>query len=462
MRKAVLLFILTVVSAVNYGQIIADHTVVDKYDDIPQYYLNEVKKMLFVIAGESHSRGYTNGLEALEVQNADFAVGYANPPETPTSSYLRITHAVWGDVDHTTGWVSQIGEEDWYTSSAAISQIKAGITYSYNNNREISAIGFGWCYDGGATSSKPYLAATQQYIDYCSSNGYKTKVYFTTGPVDDWNARDETGYLKSRFYDSIRNYVKANSSRILFDYADILCYDNGSSTPNYATYNGHNFPIITPTNDTPDGTAHISSTGELRLAKAVWWMLARMAGWDGSTTNIPVTGITVKGAGGATSISTDNGTLQLSATITPSDASNKNVTWSLQNGNGTLATISSAGLIKALANGTVTAKATATDGSGIAGTLTITITNQVITGISENENGESVSLKKNGSQIIVNYQKNNDFQSIHIYDIMGHAILNRQLPEDEYSFDLSAMVPGIYLLVLSGRNLSKTFKISLP
>ena len=36
-------------------QIIADHTVVDRYDDIPAYYIAEVKKMLVWFAGESHS-----------------------------------------------------------------------------------------------------------------------------------------------------------------------------------------------------------------------------------------------------------------------------------------------------------------------------------------------------------------------------------------------------------------------
>ncbi len=30
-------------------QIIADHTVVDKYDDIPEYYIEEVKKMVLSV-----------------------------------------------------------------------------------------------------------------------------------------------------------------------------------------------------------------------------------------------------------------------------------------------------------------------------------------------------------------------------------------------------------------------------
>ena len=43
------------VTQLHYGQIIADHTVVDRYSDIPQQHLDEVKKMWLVIAGESHS-----------------------------------------------------------------------------------------------------------------------------------------------------------------------------------------------------------------------------------------------------------------------------------------------------------------------------------------------------------------------------------------------------------------------
>ena len=62
---------------------------------------------------------------------------------------------------------------------------------------------------------------------------------------------------------------------------------------------------------------------------------------------IPVTGITVTGASGATTITTDNGTLQLTATVTPTDATNKTVTWSVVNGTGQ-ATINSTGLLTAV------------------------------------------------------------------------------------------------------------------
>ncbi len=96
-----------------------------------------------------------------------------------------------------------------------------------------------------------------------------------------------------------------------------------------------------------------------------------------AVTNIPVNGITVTGANGAKTISTYHGTLQVSAAILPANATNKTIAWSVQNGTGQ-ATISASGLVTALSNGTVTARATANDGSGIYGTLIITISNQIV------------------------------------------------------------------------------------
>ena len=89
---------------------------------------------------------------------------------------------------------------------------------------------------------------------------------------------------------------------------------------------------------------------------------------------IPVESISLSGG---TSINTDNGTLQLSATVLPDDATNKSIVWSVVNETG-IAAISASGLLTAQKDGTVKVIASANDGSGVIGELTITITNQVI------------------------------------------------------------------------------------
>jgi uncharacterized protein YjdB len=135
------------------------------------------------------------------------------------------------------------------------------------------------------------------------------------------------------------------------------------------------------------GQATISSSG-LVTAVAFGNVTATATATDGSGISgsmvitissllIPVTGITVTGAGGITTISADNGSLQLSATVTPLNATDHSVTWSLINVTGQ-AIINTAGTLTAIANGTVTAIATANDGSGISGSADITITNQSV------------------------------------------------------------------------------------
>ena len=92
---------------------------------------------------------------------------------------------------------------------------------------------------------------------------------------------------------------------------------------------------------------------------------------------VPVTGITITVEEGTSTITTYNGTLQLSPAVLPTDATDKRVTWLVVNGTGQ-ATISDSGLVTAINNGTVTVMATSNDGSGVYGTLIINISNQII------------------------------------------------------------------------------------
>jgi len=303
--------------------IIADHTVVDRFDDIPDEYIDKVKKMLFIPAGESHSNGILGGLtlvEALDSRyNSDQGDGTGGP-DPYTNTKLRAERAFWGDYSNASGWITMYGEEDWFTNSTGIARTKAGWDYMHANGWDIAATGLIWCWDmfgsmstgadpvygchwfgatlNGPEGSKPwgldaadfdvtgntvcmdtYLNTTDAYDTYCATNGYPTRVFFATGPVDAYGSPEERyqAYLK---YEHIRDFVLEDSTRILFDYADILCYnDNGSTATE--TWNGHTFPVGTSANTLPEQVGHISNTGALRLGKATWWMLARIAGWDG-------------------------------------------------------------------------------------------------------------------------------------------------------------------------------------
>ena len=335
MRRIILLFALTGISLIQYGQIIADHTVVDKYDKIPQQYIDAVKKMLVDIAGESHSSGYRIGVNLLEAYNSKFQVKtYDGSIPAYSDNNLRL------------GKHTSVGEADFYTSQTAINGYKTLITSQKNTGNPYSVMGFGWCWDmtwqnapggtkdpvhnvrwagsseggpngnlrwglnsedqtltGNSVCMDTYLNAVEQYIKHCTDNGYSTIVIFTTGPVDNEEsnmAGTENGFQRELKHDYIRSYVNSNNTRILFDYADILCHNNsgvkyvanwndGGTLRPHANIHPDNMKDYDASwniiSTTEDGD-HIGEVGAMRLAKAMWWMLARIAGWDGVITGL--------------------------------------------------------------------------------------------------------------------------------------------------------------------------------
>jgi hypothetical protein len=313
------------------NHIIADHNIVDRYDDIPAEYIAKVKKMMVFLGGLSHAKGYRVGLELLEKLNTNYQVlTFSSEPVPPRSDdYLRFGQPFnWG--------------EQMYTSESYVSSMKGHITGQNTKGNAFDVVGLGWCYtmhwvnpvggtedpvhkvrwagssDGGPEGNKrwgldsddqiltgnsicmdTYLKQVDDYNAYFKSHNVPTIVIFTTGPVDNEDAPiagTETGFQRELKHDHIRAYVAADESRILFDYADILCWNN--SGEKYTANWNDNGTLRSHANIHPDnvkdydsswnviayqgGDYHIGEVGCLRIAKAMWWMLARIAGWDGN------------------------------------------------------------------------------------------------------------------------------------------------------------------------------------
>jgi hypothetical protein len=95
---------------------------------------------------------------------------------------------------------------------------------------------------------------------------------------------------------------------------------------------------------------------------------------DGAAEAIMVDNITISGG---TTITSDNGTLQMVASVEPADATAQKVKWSVESITG-VAAISKEGLLTAQKDGTVYVKAMAQDGSFVEGRVTVTISGQLI------------------------------------------------------------------------------------
>ena len=97
---------------------------------------------------------------------------------------------------------------------------------------------------------------------------------------------------------------------------------------------------------------------------------------------IPVTGIRLNQA--SATLNSKDQTLQLSATVTPDDATDKSLTWS--SSNPSVATVDANGLVTAVSSGRTTITATAADGSNKTATCAVTVNISVpVTGISLNQ-----------------------------------------------------------------------------
>ena len=316
-RNFLLFIFLTQLSFITSGQIVADHTVVDKYDKIPQQWIDSVKTMLVNIGGMSHALGYNNGVQLLEQFDSRFQVltFTSEPIPSYTNQHLRL------------GRPYMVGIENFYTSQTAINTYKSVHLRYGGASNPYDVVAFGWSYqatwvnppggtrdpvynvrwagssEGGADGDRiwgldsgdsiltgnrvnmdTYFNAMEQYIQYCTANNYPTKMLFTNGIVDS-NSGTESGFQRELKNQHIRNYIQGKSGYFFFDYADILIYNNAGEHYSVNWNDGGNLRAhdqihpdnlldydaawnIIPFSDS-DGD-HIGEVGALRLGKTMW------------------------------------------------------------------------------------------------------------------------------------------------------------------------------------------------
>lgn len=132
-----------------------------------------------------------------------------------------------------------------------------------------------------------------------------------------------------------------------------------------------------------EGVATVDPTGKVTAIKAGTTVITATAKDDSgisASCTVQVTVPTVKVTGitlNKTTASVVKGkTVALTATVTPDTATDKTIKWTTSNKN--VATVSTVGVVTAVAAGTAIITATAADGSGVKATCKITVTNPVI------------------------------------------------------------------------------------
>jgi len=169
-----------------------------------------------------------------------------------------------------------------------------------------------------------------------------------------------------------------------------------------------------------------------------------------------VNSITVNAEGNVTIISS-NSPVQMHANVLPENADVKTVTWSVTPAD--RASVNAAGILTPLNNGTVTVTATATDGSGVSGSVELTI--DIPSAINDNFKDKEIKLLPNpvNNDLFIHYAES--VRNIEIFNISGNVVIaSTNNGNDIINIDCSNLSKGIYFVkLITENNEVKIFKI---
>ena len=273
-RSSVIGFMLILFATTAYSwnsttSLIIDHTCTE-LSSIPVAWIDSIQANLRLhYAHTSHGGQLTTGLSRIENSSAvyNIAIGSRHLPSEPGAFCIFDGQE----------FESYITPDLYWKTSAGMNKTRNVL----NNNPTINLSMWSWCCQlTGYTE-----AQVQAYLDSITVLETEfpnvTFIYMTCNA----QATGAGGYNRYLRNEQIRQYCIANN-KVLFDFADLdsWWFNPNTSTWEHATYdyNSHTVPV-------EHSQFHGSQAGHTTFesceqkGNAVWWMMAKLAGWSGIT-----------------------------------------------------------------------------------------------------------------------------------------------------------------------------------
>jgi hypothetical protein len=300
--------------------VIVDHRSVALFEQIPDQYLNAAADLTMMFANRSVGANISDGLTCL---------AYASSTLAPTSC-KRYTHIVpvFSSPQSEVQWSRAHNRTNWqffgWPGSGIPPELQCGADTGYWYNKLECFVRY---VDQNPTRFRVFSYMNSYLeVDDASDIANPTTGYFARqanrfdiGDFEALEARHPTriflhhttslargigNQVATDFNNQLRQYARDNN-KYLLDVADIEahdpwgrpCYDNRDGVPYSAGNTSENYPddgVNAPalcqhyTRESEGGHLGNPDVGKIRLAKAFWVLMARVAGWNPGSTTMPL------------------------------------------------------------------------------------------------------------------------------------------------------------------------------
>lgn len=246
------------------GPLIIDHTCVDT-SLIPANWIDSVQaKLKWHYAHTSHGSQLLTGVMRIEAGNSAYDVAIGTSTLPTTSGALCIFDGQEGD--------NYISPEEYWEAQAGMNKTRDVL----NHNPTINLSMWSWCCQADYYTPAQFSPYIDSMVKLESEFPNVTFIYMTGNA----QGTDYSGYNRHINNDLIRQHCITNN-KVLFDFADLdAWWYNGSSWEfNSYTYSDSTIPVE-HTHFNGNEAGHTTYESCEQKGKAVWWMMARLAGWE--------------------------------------------------------------------------------------------------------------------------------------------------------------------------------------